>query len=144
MAALPAHRALVRAAGTASAAPASPRCTPKSAASSTFAVGERAFTLSGIADRIERRNDGSYAILDYKTGAARTEKQVRTGLAPQLTLEAAILRGGGFKRHSRPALGRRNRLRHAAKAASRPAKPQPIDFKDGTPDSAGRSRARAG
>ena len=35
-------------------------------------------------------------ILDYKTGSARTEKQVRTGLAPQLTLEAAILRQGGF------------------------------------------------
>lgn len=62
-----------------------------------FPVGARDFTLSAIADRIEQRGDGSYAILDYKTGAARTEKQVRTGLAPQLTLEAAILRGGGFK-----------------------------------------------
>ncbi len=51
---------------------------------------------SAIADRIERRRDGSYAILDYKTGQARTEKQVRTGLAPQLTLEAAILREGKF------------------------------------------------
>ncbi len=56
-----------------------------------------AFTLSGIADRIERRADGRYVILDYKTGSARTEKQVRTGLAPQLTLEAAILRHGGFR-----------------------------------------------
>ena len=62
-----------------------------------FPVGAREFTLSAIADRIEQRGDGFYAILDYKTGAARTEKQVRTGLAPQLTLEAAILRGGGFK-----------------------------------------------
>jgi ATP-dependent helicase/nuclease subunit B len=40
--------------------------------------------------------DGNYAILDYKTGQTATEKQVRTGLAPQLTLEAAILRRGGF------------------------------------------------
>ena len=68
-----------------------------------FPVGKREFTLSAIADRIEQRKDGSYAILDYKTGAARTEKQVRTGLAPQLTLEAAILRGGGFEHASPPA-----------------------------------------
>ena len=47
-----------------------------------FPVGKREFTLSAIADRIEQRQDGSYAILDYKTGAARTEKQVRTGLRP--------------------------------------------------------------
>jgi ATP-dependent helicase/nuclease subunit B len=57
---------------------------------------ERFFTLSARADRIERRGDGSYAILDYKTGAPPTGKQVRMGLSPQLTLEAAILREGGF------------------------------------------------
>jgi ATP-dependent helicase/nuclease subunit B len=54
------------------------------------------FRLRGIADRIERGDDGRYTIFDYKTGSARTEPQVRTGLAPQLTLEAAILRKGGF------------------------------------------------
>ena len=59
-------------------------------------LGESTFKLRGVADRIERRHDGRYAILDYKTGSARTEKQVRTGLAPQLTLEAAMLRNGGF------------------------------------------------
>ena len=32
------------------------------------------FTLSGIADRIERHADGRYVILDYKTGSARTGK----------------------------------------------------------------------
>src|SRR5207244_11138937 len=57
---------------------------------------ERSFTLSARADRIERRSDGSYAILDYKTGQPPTGKQVRMGLSPQLTLEAAILREGGF------------------------------------------------
>lgn len=57
----------------------------------------RAFTLSARADRIERRADGSYAILDYKTGQPPTGKQVRMGLSPQLTLEAAILREGGFE-----------------------------------------------
>ncbi|MGH6777128.1 MAG: double-strand break repair protein AddB, partial [Bradyrhizobium sp.] len=56
----------------------------------------RTFTLSARADRIERRRDGSYTILDYKTGQPPTAKQVRMGLSPQLTLEAAILREGGF------------------------------------------------
>ena len=59
---------------------------------------ERIFVLSARADRIERRADGSFAILDYKTGQPPTAKQVRMGLSPQLTLEAAILRGGGFER----------------------------------------------
>jgi ATP-dependent helicase/nuclease subunit B len=56
----------------------------------------RTFVLSARADRIECRHDGSYAILDYKTGQPPTGKQVRMGLSPQLTLEAAILREGGF------------------------------------------------
>jgi ATP-dependent helicase/nuclease subunit B len=58
---------------------------------------DRTFHLSARADRIERRHDGSFAILDYKTGQPPTGKQVRMGLAPQLTLEAAILREGGFE-----------------------------------------------
>jgi ATP-dependent helicase/nuclease subunit B len=57
---------------------------------------DRSFQLSARADRIERRQGGSYAILDYKTGQPPTGKQVRMGLSPQLTLEAAILREGGF------------------------------------------------
>ncbi|MET0925395.1 MAG: double-strand break repair protein AddB [Xanthobacteraceae bacterium] len=61
-----------------------------------IALGARTFTLSARADRIERLADDSYAILDYKTGQVPTEKQVRVGISPQLTLEAAILRGGGF------------------------------------------------
>jgi ATP-dependent helicase/nuclease subunit B len=58
---------------------------------------ERTFYLSARADRIERRTDGDFVILDYKTGAPPTGKQVRMGLSPQLTLEAAILREGGFE-----------------------------------------------
>jgi len=57
---------------------------------------QRTFVLSARADRIEKRPDGSFAILDYKTGQPPTGKQVRMGLSPQLTLEAAILREGGF------------------------------------------------
>jgi ATP-dependent helicase/nuclease subunit B len=58
--------------------------------------GDRSFVLSARADRIEHRTDRTFAILDYKTGAPPTGKQVRMGLSPQLTLEAAILREGGF------------------------------------------------
>jgi ATP-dependent helicase/nuclease subunit B len=58
---------------------------------------DRTFVLSARADRIERQVDGRFAILDYKTGQPPTGKQVRMGLAPQLTLEAAILRAGGFE-----------------------------------------------
>jgi ATP-dependent helicase/nuclease subunit B len=57
----------------------------------------RHFTLSARADRIERRADRTFAIVDYKTGAPPSGKQVRLGLSPQLTLEAAILRRGGFE-----------------------------------------------
>ena len=71
------------------------------------------FKLRGIADRIERGTDGRYVILDYKTGSARTEKQVRMGLAPQLTLEAAILRQGGFPAYRGRRLDRADRLRAA-------------------------------
>ena len=58
---------------------------------------ERTFFLSARADRIEHRTDGTFAILDYKTGQPPSGKQVRMGLSPQLTLEAAILREGGFE-----------------------------------------------
>jgi len=61
-----------------------------------IALGERTFVLSGRADRIERQTDGSYSIVDFKTGEVPSDKQVRVGVAPQLPLEAAILRHGGF------------------------------------------------
>jgi ATP-dependent helicase/nuclease subunit B len=56
---------------------------------------DRAFKLSARADRIEVHSDG-LSVLDYKTGTPPTDKQVRIGLAPQLTLTAAIVRAGGF------------------------------------------------
>ncbi len=43
----------------------------------TIPLGDRIFTC-GRADRIEQRADGTYAILDYKTGQPPTEPQVRT------------------------------------------------------------------
>jgi ATP-dependent helicase/nuclease subunit B len=54
------------------------------------------FLLRGRADRIEKRPDGSLAILDYKTGAPPSQEAVRAGFAPQLPLEAAMAAAGGF------------------------------------------------
>ena len=54
------------------------------------------FRLVGRADRIERRADGTLAILDYKTGTPPSQKEVDAGLAPQLLLEAAMAAAGAF------------------------------------------------
>jgi ATP-dependent helicase/nuclease subunit B len=53
------------------------------------------FRLTARADRIELRPGGG-DVIDFKTGAAPSRKQVETGFAPQLTLTAAILQDGGF------------------------------------------------
>ena len=54
------------------------------------------FRLTGRADRIEKRRDGTLAILDYKTGTVPSQIQVDRGLAPQLPLEAAMAEAGAF------------------------------------------------
>ena len=55
------------------------------------------FCLTAQADRIDRRADGSYSIIDYKTGQSATPRQLHAGYAPQLPLEGVILQAGGFK-----------------------------------------------
>lgn len=62
----------------------------------TLAEPARPVTLRGKADRIERRRDGGYVIVDYKTGAPPSGPQVAAGYAPQLPLEAMMLEAGGF------------------------------------------------
>ena len=54
------------------------------------------FLLTAKADRIDRLADGRLAVIDYKTGVAPSAPQVESGLEPQLSLEAAIARQGGF------------------------------------------------
>lgn len=54
------------------------------------------FHLQARADRIDRLEDGTLALIDYKTGQPPGQKEVAAGYAPQLPLEAAIARLGGF------------------------------------------------
>ena len=63
------------------------------------------FTLTAKADRIERRADGRLAIIDYKTGVVPSTAEVEAGLAPQLSLEAAIAAAGGFEGIAAAAVG---------------------------------------
>ncbi|HEX3936653.1 MAG TPA: double-strand break repair protein AddB [Xanthobacteraceae bacterium] len=99
-----------------------------------IALPDGTFRLRGIADRIERDSTGRCIILDYKTGSVRSEKQVRTGLAPQLTLEAAILRRGGFA--GIPAGTSVSEIAYVKlKGGEPPGEYEPIKFKEGTPDS---------
>ncbi|MBA2919586.1 double-strand break repair protein AddB [Sphingomonas sp. MAH-20] len=53
-------------------------------------------TLKGVADRIDRRPDGSLAIIDYKTGNAPSPKQVASGYAQQLGLIGLMAERGAF------------------------------------------------
>lgn len=59
-------------------------------------VAGQTFTLTCRADRIDLLRDGTARIVDFKTGKAPTGAQVKSGLAPQLTLEAAMLARGAF------------------------------------------------
>jgi ATP-dependent helicase/nuclease subunit B len=63
----------------------------------TLEIKGEPFRLSCRADRIDLMADGTARIIDYKTGSVPTKKQVESGLAPQLTLQAAILARGGFQ-----------------------------------------------
>ncbi len=64
----------------------------------TLDIAGRPFTLTGRADRIDIFSGGGGArIVDFKTGKAPTGPQVESGLAPQLTLEAAMLARDAFK-----------------------------------------------
>lgn len=54
------------------------------------------FILTATADRVDLLQDGTLSILDYKTGAPPSQKEVAAGYAPQLPLEACIAQAGGF------------------------------------------------
>lgn len=95
--------------------------------------GNRNFVLSARADRIEHLGDGRFAILDYKTGSPPSSKQVRLGLSPQLTLESAILREGGFA--GIPAGVSVNELMYVRLSGNNPpGEPRQVDLNNGKTD----------
>ncbi len=55
------------------------------------------FKLTARADRIDLLRSGEAHLIDYKSGTPPGADEVKIGLAPQLTLEAEILRRGGFE-----------------------------------------------
>ena len=97
-------------------------------------LGDVEFTLTARADRIERRHDGTYVVVDYKTGQPPSGPQVASGMSPQLTLEGAIIRGGGFAEHGIPA-GSIAEVTYVRLRGGEPAgESKAIKFEDGTPD----------
>lgn len=82
-----------------------------------------AFDLAGKADRIDRLTDGSLAILDYKTGQPPSTRQVESGLAPQLPLEALIAGAGGFEGIEGARVGSLDYIRLGGGAVPGEAKP---------------------
>ncbi len=63
----------------------------------SFEAPAGTFTITAKADRVDETRDGHINIIDYKTGQARTPKEVACGYAPQLPIEAIIAREGGFE-----------------------------------------------
>jgi ATP-dependent helicase/nuclease subunit B len=66
------------------------------AGSWTFDAPGGPFTITAKADRLDRLAAGGFLLVDYKTGALPPAKAMQAGFAPQLPLEGAILRHGGF------------------------------------------------
>ncbi|MFQ5773735.1 MAG: double-strand break repair protein AddB [Kiloniellaceae bacterium] len=85
------------------------------------------FELIAKADRIDLLRDGSLAILDYKTGALPSKKEVDLGFAPQLPLEAAIALAGGFAGVPRAAVARLEYWRVSGGEPAGEAKPLKAD-----------------
>ncbi len=63
-------------------------------------IGGTRFMLKGRADRVEIHPGGAVSIMDFKTGAPPSMKQVEAGLAPQLPLLAALALQGGLEGRS--------------------------------------------
>ena len=95
------------------------------------------FTLSGVADRIDVLKDGKAAILDYKTGAVPSTKQVTQLLSPQLPLEGGHAGARRLSRH-RQAHRRRPDLSFSLASEEQARKPRDI------PDAAALAGERGG
>jgi ATP-dependent helicase/nuclease subunit B len=54
------------------------------------------FTLTAKADRIDRLANGSYEIIDYKTGSEPSRNRLLAGYGAQMPLEAVMVKAGAF------------------------------------------------
>jgi ATP-dependent helicase/nuclease subunit B len=63
---------------------------------SEFVIDGRPFALSGIADRIDERADGSLRVIDYKTGQLPAKKPGSAGYSAQLDLISHMVSAGAF------------------------------------------------
>src|SRR4029077_12236008 len=55
------------------------------------------FTITAIADRIDRLATGELLLIDYKTGVLPSKREIESAVAVQLPLEGAIAQGGSFE-----------------------------------------------
>jgi ATP-dependent helicase/nuclease subunit B len=54
------------------------------------------FTITAVADRIDRLRGGELVVIDYKTGTLPSKREIEGAVAVQLSLEGAIARDGSF------------------------------------------------
>ena len=97
-----------------------------------FAAGSVPHVLTGRADRIDRLKDGTFRIIDYKTGEVPSVAQVKAGFSPQLLLEAMILKEGGFKTVQAGSVSELIYIKLSSGRAS--SESQPVEFKDASID----------
>ena len=91
--------------------------------------------VSGIADRIDIRPDGTAEILDFKTGTSPSRKVAWSLLDPQLPLEAAALSAGAFDGLSKTEPGSLAYIR------LRPGSSLAVDRIEGRPQNADRDKS---
>ena len=96
----------------------------------TLALEGGDIVIGAKADRLDKAADGSWTIIDYKTGQPPTKSQVEKGRKTQLLIEAFIAQQGGFEGQNAGEAGQISRLEYwhlSGKAAS------PAHINDVTP-----------
>jgi len=97
-----------------------------------FPVGSMNHILTARADRIDLLNNDRLRIVDYKTGEVPSSQQVSAGFTPQLLLEAAVVKLGGFE--GVPAKEVSELLYIKLSGGRTPGEVHPIEFKNSSID----------
>jgi ATP-dependent helicase/nuclease subunit B len=99
----------------------------------TFETVVGQVVLEAKADRVDLMRDGTLAIIDFKTGQAKSAKMVESGLEPQLPLEAAIAARSNFARIGPAQTSELIYFRMSMSAdAAKDENGDPLAFKNGT------------